>query len=116
MNNLQVLNQRYEAIAWGAIFILLGFLMFIPGDQNNVFVLGIGIILLGLNLARSLTRIAVNWFTVIIGAMALMLGGLSLLWPVLGIKAHYQVDIFALIVLAIGLYLLIPAPKKEISG
>jgi hypothetical protein len=116
MNNIQVLNQRYEAITWGAIFILLGFLMFIPGDQNNVFVLGIGIILLGLNLARSLTQIAVNRFTVIIGAMALVLGGLSLLWPMLGNGTRFDVDIFPFIILAIGLYLLIPGPKKETNG
>ena len=116
MNELNVLNQRYEAIAWGGIFILLGVLMFIPGDQNNVFVLGIGIILLVLNLARSLTQIAVNRFTVIIGAMALVLGGLSLLWPVMGNGTRFEVDIFPFIILAIGLYLLIPASKKEISG
>ena len=116
MNNLQVLNQRYEAIAWGTIFILLGFLMFIPGDQNNIFVLGIGIILLGLNLARSLTQIAVNRFTVIIGVMALVLGGLSLLWPMMGNGTRFEVDIFPFIILAIGLYLLIPGPKTETHG
>ena len=116
MNKLNVLNQRYEAIAWGGIFILLGILMFIPGDQNNVFVLGIGIILLGLNLARSLTQIAVNRFTVIIGAMALVLGGLSLLWPMMGNGTLFEVDIFPFIILAIGLYLLIPGPKKEITN
>ena len=116
MNKLNGLNHRYEAIAWGAIFILLGILMFVPGDQNNVFVLGIGVILLGLNLARSLTQIAVNRFTVIIGAMALVLGGLSLLWPMMGNGTRFEVDIFPFIILAIGLYLLIPGPKKEISG
>jgi hypothetical protein len=116
VNELKVLNQRYEAIAWGAIFLLLGFLMFIPGDQNNVFVLVIGIILLGLNLVRSLTQIAVNRFTVIIGTMALVLGGLSLLWPVVGNGTRFEVDIFPFIILAIGLYLLIPGTKKETNG
>jgi hypothetical protein len=116
MNDLKVLNQRYEAIAWGAILILLSILMFIPGDQNNVFLLGIGIILLGLNLVRRASQMAMNWFTVITGAIALALGALSLLWPVTGIKAHIEVDPFAILVLAIGLYLLIPSPKKELTG
>ena len=116
MNNLKALNQRYESVAWGAIFILLATLMFIPGDQNNEFLLGVGIILLGLNLVRSIQNMAVNVFSTIIGAMALVVGAISVLWPILGIKAHYEVDIFAFILLAIGLYLLIPGPKKEISG
>jgi hypothetical protein len=115
MNDMKVLNQRYETIAWGAIFTLLATLMFIPGDQDNVFLLGIGVILLVLNLARSIKRMTVNLFTTIIGVMALVVGGISVLWPILGIKAHYQVDVFSLIVLAFGLYLLIPGSRKETS-
>jgi hypothetical protein len=115
MNDTKVLNQRYETIAWGAIFILLATLMFIPGDQNNVFLLGIGVILLVLNLARNIKGMAVNLFSTIIGVMALVVGCISVLWPILGIKAHYQVDIFAVIVLAFGLYLLIPGSRKETS-
>ena len=116
MNYMQALNHRYEAIAWGLIFILLSILMVIPGDQNNVFLLGIGIILLGLTLVRIASQIPVNRFTAVIGGVALGFGGLSLLSPVLGLKAHIQVDIFAIMALVIWLYLLIPGPKKEIRG
>jgi hypothetical protein len=115
MKNLKALNERFETIAWGAIFTLLAILMFIPGDQNDVFLLGTGIILLFVNLARSLNEIAVNRFTVIIGVIAVVVGGLSLLWPLLGIEAHYEVGIFPFIILAIGLYLLIPGPRKELN-
>jgi membrane-associated phospholipid phosphatase len=59
---------------------------------------------------------AVNVFSTILGGIALVVGAISVLWPVLGIKAHYQVDVFALIVLAIGLYLLIPGSKKKTNG
>ena len=116
MNNLKVLDQRYETIAWGAIFITLSILMLIPGDQNNVFVLGVGVILLGLNLARRLSQVAVNWFTTALGAIALTLGGLSWLWPVIGNDTPFEVDIFPIIVLAFGLYLLLPGSKKGING
>ena len=116
MNNLKALDQRYETIAWGAIFILLSILMLIPGDQNNVFVLGVGLILLGLNLARRASQIAVNWFTVALGVIALALGGLSLLWPVIGNGGLFAVDIFPILVLAFGLYLLLPGSKEEITG
>ena len=53
MNDLKVLNGRLEAIAWGFILILLSILMVIPGNQDNLFLLGIGVTFLGLNLARS---------------------------------------------------------------
>ncbi len=116
MNNLKALNGRLEAIAWGIILILLSILMVVPGDQGNEFVLGTGVVFLGLNLARSMMGIPLNWFSITLGGLALLLGGLGVLWPVLGIKAHVKVDIFPLILLAIGLYLLIPAPKQQTSG
>ena len=116
MNNLKALDQRFETIAWGTMFILLSILMLIPGDQNNMFVLGIGVILLGLNLVRSASKLAVNWFTVTIGVIALALGGLSLLWPVVGNGTLFEVDIFPILVLAFGLYLLIPGPRKETNS
>ena len=116
MNNLKVLNGRLETITWGIILILLSVLMIIPGDQGNLFLLGTGVVFLGLNMARSALGISLNWFSITLGALALILGGLGVLWPVLGIKTHVKVDIFPLILLAVGLYLLIPAPKKEVSG
>ncbi len=115
MKNLSALNGRLEAAAWGAILILLSILMIIPGNQNNEFLLGIGIIFLGLNLVRRANQIAMNLFSVITGGIALVLGALSLAWPLLGIKAHIEADPFAILALAIGLYLLIPGPKKETS-
>ena len=57
-----------------------------------------------------------NGFSITLGALALVLGALSLMWPLLGVKAHVRVDIFPIILLAVGLYLLIPWPKKEITG
>lgn len=116
MNSLKVLNGRLEAIAWGMILILLSILMIIPGDQSNLFLLGTGVVFLGLNLARSAMGIPLNWFSITLGGLALVLGGLGVLWPVLGIRAHVKVDIFPIILLAVGLYLLIPAPRKEVSG
>ncbi len=116
MNEMKALNARYEVTAWGLIFLWLGILMIVPGDQGNLFVLGIGVILLTLNLARSARGIAMNWFSTILGALALGLGGIGLLWPWIGGGRHFEVDIFPIIMLVIGLYLLIPGQKKEHVG
>jgi hypothetical protein len=116
MNDLKALNQRYETITWGAIFTWLAVLMFIPGDQDNWFLLGTGVILLALNLRRRAVQIATNLFSTIVGVMALVAGGISLLWPFLGIEAHYEVGFFPFLILACGLYLLIPGQKEDASG
>ena len=113
MNNLKALNQRYETIAWGAIFTWLAVLMIIPGNQDNWFLLGTGAILLVLNLRRRAMQIAMNLFSTILGIITLVVGGISLLWPMLGIEAHYEVGFFPFLILAFGLYLLIPGQRRN---
>jgi hypothetical protein len=112
MNNIKKINARYETVAWGVMLIWLSVLMLIPGDQNNLFILGIGIILLGLNLVRSIRQIPVNWFSTTVGGLSLAAGALSLLFPMLGINAHLELDLFPILILVFGLYLLVPGPKK----
>jgi hypothetical protein len=111
MNDIKTLNKRYEAVAWGAMFLLLGILSLIPGDQNDVFVLGIGIILLGLNLARYLSKIPTNGFTITLGVLAFVLGGVAVLRPVLNFP-RFELPLLPLLLVVIGLYLLIPGPKR----
>jgi hypothetical protein len=36
MNEISTLNQRYETIAWGTFFVLLGVLFFVPGGHAQV--------------------------------------------------------------------------------
>lgn len=112
MNGIKTLNKRYQTIAWGAILVLLGTLGFIPGEQDDIFVSGIGIVLLGLNLARYLSKIPVSGFSITLGAVALIVGALILLRPVLGWDFHLELPVFSLMMLVIGLYLLIPIPKR----
>jgi len=115
MNDIKTLNKRYEAVAWGAMFILLGGLSLIPGEQNDVFVLGIGVILLGLNLARYLSKIPMNGVTIALGIMAFVLGMVALLRPVLNLP-RFELPLFPVLLIVIGLYLLIPGPKRTQNG
>ena len=110
MNGTKSLVKRYSAAAWGILFLLLGVLMVIPGDQSGIFLLGTGIIFLGLNVARRMSNIPVNAFSMTLGVLALGMGIYALLRPVLNLP-HFQLDIIPLALVVIGLYVLIPHPK-----
>lgn len=115
MDNWKALDRRYEAIAWGAGFVWIGILSLIPGDQNSIGVLSIGLILLGLNLARSLNQIPTNGFITVLGILASVLGLAALLRPVLNFP-RFELDFFPILLIVIGLYFLIPGPKRVENG
>ncbi len=110
------LDKRLQTGVWGIILILLGGLSVVPGDQAGIFVLGTGIILLGLNLMRYINKYPVNGFSTTFGAVALMLGGLASLRLILGWEFRYELSFFPILLIAIGLYLLIPPPRQKEGG
>ena len=114
MNDIKNLDKRYQTIAWGGIFLLLGILALIPGNQDAVFVLALGIIFLGLNLARYVSKIPVVPFSIIIGCLAFILGTVALLRPVLNIPP-FDVPALPLVMIVLGLYILIPGPKQPVE-
>ena len=111
MDNIKTLNKRYEAVAWGLIFLLIGGFSLVPGDQTGLVLLGVGIIFLGLNLVRNLNGIPVNWFSITLGLLALALGIVVMLLPLLNIPP-FELPFFSIMLVVFGLYLLIPAPKQ----
>jgi hypothetical protein len=110
------LDSRLQTVAWGIIIILFGGLRLVPGDQTNLFVLGIGITLLGLNLLRYVNQIPVNGFSTALGIVTLILGGVASLRPMLGWKTHLELPLFPILLIVFGLYLLIPSPKQNGNG
>lgn len=70
------LNKRMEGIAWGCFLIMLGGFMFIPDTvvAKGVWSIGIGAIMLGLNLARYLNHIKMSGFTTFLGILAVLSG------------------------------------------
>jgi uncharacterized membrane protein len=111
MNNLNSVNRHYERIAWGLGLILIGILGIIPGNQNGIGLLSIGLILLGLNLLRYLKRIPVNGFSSVLGILCSALGVVVLIRQMLGYPG-FELDLFAVMLIVIGLYILIPSPKQ----
>jgi len=107
------IDNRLQTAAWGIIIILFGGLSLVPGNQTNLFVLGIGIILLGLNLLRSVNNIPINGFSTALGAASLILGGIASLRPVLGWRTPLELPFFPILLIVFGFFLLIPPSKRK---
>ena len=99
-----------EAIAWGAFFILWGITELLPSLPKGTGTVGIGVILIGINLARSWKGQPASGFTTTLGVLALLLGGLELARPYLHLS--FELPIFAILLLALGSITLIRAMKK----
>ena len=72
------LNKRLETAFWGLFLIMLGGQWLLPKDTlpNGLSSIGIGLILLGLNVARYFNKIRMSGFTTVLGILALV-GGLG---------------------------------------
>ena len=74
------LNKRLEAIGWGLFLVMLGGFILIPGDQfpKGWWSIGIGVIMLGLNVARYFNKIRMSGFTTFLGILSIISGILQL--------------------------------------
>jgi hypothetical protein len=115
MNGCCVREKRFANTAWGALFILFGVLLIVPGNQSALFWLGSGLILLGLNLVRALRKLPVSTFSITLGFLALVAGGFGALAPVLRLP-RIEIPFFPAALLVVGLYLLIPGPNRPGAG
>ena len=75
------LNKRLESVAWGLFLVMLGGFALVPDDTipKGVWSIGIGVIMLGLNIARSLYKIRMSGFTTVLGILSLIGGIVELL-------------------------------------
>jgi hypothetical protein len=75
------LSKRLDDIGWGFFLLLTGILWLIPEAKvpPGTWLIGTGLLLLGLNAVRMAIREPVSRFTLTLGGLAL-LAGLSALW------------------------------------
>jgi hypothetical protein len=104
MSNRQKLNHRFEVLAWGAFFIWWGITELFPSLPEGMGAIGIGLILLGLNMARSLNGIPASGFTTTLGILGLVLGALELAGPIL--RLPFEVPVFAILLIVLGMIFL----------
>jgi hypothetical protein len=113
MESTRKSNLDFGAIGWGALFIWWGFTelyRFLPDGAGAI---GVGLILLGVNVARSLTGSPTSGFSIALGLIALALGGLELANSVFHLP--FELPVFPIILLAFGAVILVRAllPGKK---
>jgi hypothetical protein len=105
MDNTKILNRDFEKVAWGMLLIwwgIMGLLDFLPHGTGAV---GVGLILLGLNLVRSLKGIPTNFLSITLGTIALVWGEVELMRTAL----DWPPDLpgFAILLIVLGVALLV---------
>ncbi len=86
----EVYNQKLEIIAWGVFLIMIGGMALAPNNlvPAGSWLIGTGVILLGINLNRFIQRIETSPFTIFLGILSLTSGineYLNVTFPVLPI-------------------------------
>lgn len=112
MSPNQVLNKRLETIGWGLFLIMLGGFALVPHAlvSPGVWSIGVGLIMLGLNVTRYFYGIKMSGFTTLLGILSLF-GGIAQL---LGFDALEG----ALFFIILGAYLIFKPwfDKRQLFG
>lgn len=104
----RVLDQQLERISWALFLIMIGGLLLIPGVPDGTWLIGTGLIMLGLNIVRYINGIRMRTFTIVLGALAILFGIAELAgshWSVLPI-------LLILIGASIIFSLIVPATRR----
>jgi hypothetical protein len=95
------------SLAWGLFFVLIGLgwatSQYYAADVVPYVALGVGIILIGLNVARTGLGMALNKFSLFIGIVAFAFGGAAML--------GYGLPLFETILVLIGLFIIAEAVR-----
>ena len=110
MNNTQTLDRNYDTIAWGLVFIWWGITELVKPLPDGAGMIGIGLILIGLNAARSLNGLPASGFSTALGILALVGGGLELARATL--RLPFEIPAFAILLIVLGVIGLV----RELTG
>ena len=97
------LDHEIARVGWALLFIMTGGLLLLPGVPQGTWLVGIGVILLGAQLVRFLNHIPMWTFSLVLGAVALLLG--------LAAFAGYvtSIELFPIVLILIGLTIVLPS-------
>ena len=104
MDTQRTSSGTLETMAWGAFFIWWGITELVPSLPHGTGALGLGAIMLGLNAARAMNGLSTSSFTLTLGILLLVVGGLELAGTVLNLP--FEIPVFAVVLLVLGVILL----------
>jgi hypothetical protein len=92
----RAVSRRLDELAWALFLILIGAIWLLPAGTvpEGTWLIGAGLILLGINAVRSLKGIKMNGFAIVLGLLALVAG--------VGHLAGVKVPVFAILFIVIG--------------
>jgi hypothetical protein len=106
------LNKRLETIGWGLFLIMLGGFAFVPYElvPKGLWSIGVGVIMLGLNITRYFNKIKMSGFTTFLGVISLLSGVTQLM-------GMHNLDAPILLII-IGAYLILKPwfDKRQLFG
>lgn len=100
-------NKRLETICWGIFLVMAGILAIGPQTmaKESIGSIGVGLILLGLNAARSYFKIKTSTGTIILGLIALASG----VGDLLGV----ELPVLEILLIAIGIHMIYKVFVRE---
>jgi len=111
MDEKSTTNKVLDAIAWGVFVVLLGAgwiaSAFYQMDTGIYIALGVGVILIALNLARQGMGISISKFSLFIGLLALALSGSGI--------AGFALPFIPTVIVLVGLFIVAQAMQKTIN-
>ena len=100
-----------DAIAWGVFIVLLGVgwiaSAYYQMDTGIYIALGVGLILIALNLSRRTMGITISKFSLFIGLLALALAGSGI--------AGFEMPFIPTVIVLVGLFIVAEAIQKTIA-
>jgi hypothetical protein len=99
-------DRQLERISWALFLIMIGGLALMPKGlvPEGVWLVGAGLIMIGLNVARYLKGIRVSGFTVVLGLAALAAGFSSV--------AGVSLPVFPILLIALGAQILYSVARQ----
>ncbi len=101
------MGQQLERIGWALFLIMIGGIALLPSGSvpDGTWLVGTGLIMIGLNVARHRSSISTSSFTIVLGLIALALGVSEMVGAAL--------PVFPLLLVAIGAHIVYSVCRRQ---